>query len=184
MKSYLRFAAITTVTAVMGLGMSACKSNMDSGMSMTGAELSKPDKNIIEIATGSNMGEVSTLVTAVKAAGLVDTLEGPGPFTVFAPTNEAFAALPAGTVEDLLKPENKEKLKKILLYHVHPGQAIMAKDVHTMSLSTADGDQMLDIVLNGDTVMVNKAKVIKADIVAKNGVIHWIDKVVMPKDMM
>ena len=182
-KTALRFAAIATVTVGMGMGMSACSmmdSKPDNGMAMTGAELSKPDKDIVQIATGSNMGEVSTLVKALMAADLVQTMEGPGPFTVFAPTNEAFAKLPPGTLEDLLKPENKDKLKSILLYHVHPGDAIMAKDVKTMSLSTADGNKMLNITINGDTVMVNNAKVIKADIVAKNGVIHWIDTVVMP----
>jgi uncharacterized surface protein with fasciclin (FAS1) repeats len=180
-KSCLRFAAIAAVTASMGMGMTACSMmSHDEGASMTGAQLSKPDKDIVAIATGDNMGEVSTLVKAVVAAGLVETLQGPGPFTVFAPTNEAFAALPPGALDDLMKPENKEKLKDILLYHVHPGDAIMSKDVHTMSLSTADGNKTLNITVNGDTVMVNDAKVIKADIVAKNGVIHWIDKVVMP----
>jgi uncharacterized surface protein with fasciclin (FAS1) repeats len=183
MKACLRFAAIATVSAAMSLGMTACTSS-DNGMNMTGTQLSKPDENIVQIATGSNMGEVSTLVKAVQAAGLVETLEGPGPFTVFAPTNEAFAALPPGTLEDLLKPENKDKLKAILLYHVHPGDAIMAKDVKTMKLSTADDGKMLNITVEADgTVMVNDAKVIKTDIVAKNGVIHWIDKVVMPPAM-
>ena len=180
-KSCLRFAAIATVTAAMGMGMTACSMMAhDNGASMSGAQLSKPDKDIVAIATGDNMGEVSTLVKAVAAADLVSTLQGPGPFTVFAPTNEAFAALPPGALDDLLKPENKDKLRAILLYHVHPGDAIMAKDAHTMSLSTADGNKTLSISVNGDTVMVNDAKVIKADIVAKNGVIHWIDKVVMP----
>jgi uncharacterized surface protein with fasciclin (FAS1) repeats len=118
----------------------------------------------------------------VVAADLVDTLKGPGPFTVFAPTNAAFAALPAGTLDDLLKPENKEKLKQILLYHVHAGDAILAKDVHTMQLSTAEG-KSVSVSVNGDTVMINDAKVIKTDIIAKNGVIHWIDKVVLPPAM-
>jgi uncharacterized surface protein with fasciclin (FAS1) repeats len=179
-KTCLRMAAIATVSAVLGFGTVACSTTPDTGASMTGAQLSKPDKNIIQIATGDNMGEVSTLVKAVQAAGLVETLEGDGPFTVFAPTNEAFAALPPGTLDDLLKPENKDKLKAILLYHVHVGDAIMAAQVHPMKLSTADGDKVLNITVNGDTVMVNDAKVIKTDIVAKNGVIHWIDKVVLP----
>ena len=178
-KSSMRFAAIATVSAALGLGTVGCMGGGDQGMSMTGAQLSKPDKDIVQIATGDNMGEVSTLVKAVVAADLVSTLQGPGPFTVFAPTNEAFAQLPAGALDDLLKPENKAKLRAILLYHVHAGDAIMAKDVHTMSLSTADM-KPLNVSVNGDTVMINDAKVIKTDIVAKNGVIHWIDKVLMP----
>jgi uncharacterized surface protein with fasciclin (FAS1) repeats len=176
----LRFAAIATVTAGLGMGMTACTMNSDPGVAMSGPELSKPTEDIVQIATGDNMGDVSTLVKAVVAADLVDTLKGPGPFTVFAPTNEAFAALPAGTLDDLLKPENKDKLRSILLYHVHAGDAILAKDVKTMSLSTADAGKTLNVSVNGDTVMINDAKVIKTDIIAKNGVIHWIDKVVMP----
>jgi uncharacterized surface protein with fasciclin (FAS1) repeats len=109
----------------------------------------------------------------------VDTLKSKGPFTVFAPTNAAFNKLPAGTVDDLLKPENKEKLKGILLYHVHPGDAIMAKDVKTMKLSTAQGKD-LDVKVDNGSVWINNAKVIKTDVVCSNGVIHWIDTVVMP----
>src|SRR5450432_921833 len=97
-------------------------------------------KDIVDTAVAA--GSFKTLVAALKAAGLVDTLKGKGPFTVFAPTNEAFAKLPAGTVDDLLKPENKEKLKSILLYHVHVGDAIMAKDVKTMDLTTANGKSL------------------------------------------
>ena len=136
-------------------------------------------KDIIDVATGPGMQQVTTLVTAVKAAGLVDTLKGPGPFTVFAPTNEAFAKLPPGTVDDLLKPENKEKLKSILLYHVHVGDAVPAKDVKTMALSTANGKN-LDVKVTGDTVMINNAKVIKTDVHASNGIIHWVDTVILP----
>ena len=102
-------------------------------------------KDIIETATGPGMEQVTTVVAAIKAAGLVDTLKGKGPFTVFAPTNAAFDKLPKGTVDDLLKPENKEKLKSILLYHVHAGDAIKAADVKTMSLSTAKYLQELGI---------------------------------------
>src|SRR5687767_9900195 len=98
-----------------------------------------PKGDIIDTAVGPNMEQVTTVVAAIKAADLVDTHKGKGPFTVFAPTNAAFDKLPKGTVEELLKPENKEKLKGILLYHVHAGTAIMAKDVKTMSLSTAAG---------------------------------------------
>src|SRR3954452_8522697 len=138
-------------------------------------------KDIIDTATGPGMQEVTTVVTAIKAADLVDTLKGKGPFTVFAPTNAAFDKLPKGTVDDLLKPENKEKLRSILLYHVHPGDAIMAKDVKTMKLSTAQGKD-LDVKAEGGNVMINNAKVIKTDVVCSNGVIHWIDTVVMPPE--
>ncbi len=135
--------------------------------------------DIIDTAVGPGMSEVTTLVAAVKAAGLVETLKSEGPFTVFAPTNAAFAKLPAGTVEDLLKPENKEKLTAILLYHVHAGKAIKAADVKTMKLSTANGKD-LDVKVEGGNVMINNAKVIKTDVVCTNGVIHWIDTVVLP----
>lgn len=137
-------------------------------------------KDIIETATGPHMEKVSTVVEAIKAAGLVDTLKGEGPFTVFAPTNKAFDKLPKGTLDDLMKPENKEKLKSILLYHVHSGDAIMAKEVKTMSLSTVNGKPLM-VKVEGDKVMVNDAKVVKTDIVCKNGVIHWIDTVLMPE---
>jgi len=136
-------------------------------------------RDIIDTATGEGMQEVTTLVAAIKAADLVETLKGEGPFTVFAPTNAAFEKLPKGTVEDLLKPENKEKLKSILLYHVHVGDAIMAKDVKTMSLTTANG-KALSVKADDSGVMINDAKVIKTDVVCTNGVIHWIDTVVLP----
>lgn len=125
-------------------------------------------------------GNLNTLITAVKAAGLADTLKGPGPFTVSAPTDEAFAKLPAGTVENLLKPENKDKLRSILLYHVVPGK-LMAQDVlNVHSAKTADGQSINIRTMNGE-VMVNNALVTKTDIVTSNGVIHVIDSVLLPK---
>jgi uncharacterized surface protein with fasciclin (FAS1) repeats len=138
-----------------------------------------PKGDIIDVATGPNMEQVTTVVAAIKAADLVDTLKGKGPFTVFAPTNAAFEKLPKGTVEELLKPENKEKLKGILLYHVHAGSAVMAKDVKTMSLTTAAGKD-LAVKAGADGVTINNAKVIKTDVTASNGVIHWVDTVLMP----
>jgi len=124
-------------------------------------------------------GHFNTLVAAVKAAGLVDTLKGPGPFTVFAPTDEAFAKLPPGTVENLLKPENKEKLQKILTYHVVAGN-VMAKDVVKLqSATTVEGGSLTIKVSDG--VMVNNAHVIETDIAASNGVIHVIDTVLLPE---
>ncbi len=125
-------------------------------------------------------GHFNTLVAAVKAAGLVDTLKGPGPFTVFAPTDEAFAKLPPGTLENLLKPENKSQLQKILTYHVVSGQ-VMAKDVVKIdSAQTVEGGS-LAIHAGRGGVMVNNAHVTKTDIAASNGVIHVIDTVLLPK---
>ena len=130
------------------------------------------------IATAKSTGMFKTLTAALDAAGKTKMLEEKGPFTVFAPSDDAFAKLPKGTVEDLLKPENKEKLGKILAYHVVKGK-VMAADVKTMMAKTANGAE-LDIKVSGDTVMVNDAKVVKADVPASNGVIHVIDKVLMP----
>jgi len=132
---------------------------------------------IVEVAEGA--GSFKTLVAAVKAAGLADTLSGPGPFTVFAPTDDAFAKLPAGTVESLLKPENKEKLKAILLYHVVAGR-VLSSDLKSGPVKTVGGGD-LTIDLSGGAPKVNGATVIKADIPASNGVIHVIDTVLLPK---
>lgn len=133
-------------------------------------------KDIVETAVAA--GSFKTLVAAVQAAGLVETLKGPGPFTVFAPTDEAFAKLPQGTVETLLKPENKEKLVAILTYHVIPGK-VMAADVKPMNVKTVNGEEAGITVANGK-VMIDKANVVKTDIVTSNGVIHVIDAVIMP----
>lgn len=131
------------------------------------------------VDTAVSAGNFTTLVAAVQAAGLAETLKGPGPFTVFAPTDEAFAKLPAGTVEDLLKPENKDKLAAILTYHVVPGK-VMASDV-TGKETMAKTVQGAEVKVNGtDGVMVDGAKVVQADIAADNGVIHVIDTVIMP----
>ena len=137
------------------------------------------EKDIVDTAIAA--GQFNTLVKAVQAAGLVDTLKGPGPFTVFAPTDKAFSKLPAGTVESLLKPENKEKLKAILLYHVVSGDVTAAQVVKLSSAKTVNG-QELKLSANDGTVMVNDAKVVKADVMASNGVIHVIDTVLLPKD--
>jgi uncharacterized surface protein with fasciclin (FAS1) repeats len=132
------------------------------------------------VDTAVSAGDFNTLVTAVKAAELVDTLKGDGPFTVFAPTDEAFAKLPPGTVETLLKPENKEKLQAILLYHVVPGK-VMAAEVVGMSSAKTAGGQSVTISQKDGGVYVDTAKVIKTDIGCSNGVIHVIDTVIMPK---
>lgn len=141
------------------------------------AEPSSSSKDIVAVASSAE--DFTTLVKAIKAAGLVETLQGPGPFTVFAPTDKAFAKLPEGTLEDLLKPENKAKLAGILTYHVVPGK-VMAADVTTMMANTVSGEK-LDIKVMDGAVTVNKAKCIKTDIVASNGVIHAVDTVLMPK---
>ncbi len=134
------------------------------------------EKTIVGVAVDA--GQFKTLVAAVKAAGLVDTLSGKGPFTVFAPTDEAFAKLPAGTVESLLKPENKEKLVAILTYHVLAGK-VMAADVTTSNPKTVNGKEVA-IKVDGGKVTVGAATVVKADIAASNGVIHVIDTVLIP----
>ena len=125
-------------------------------------------------------GKFNTLVAAVKAADLVDTLKGPGPFTVFAPTDEAFAKLPEGALEDLLKPENKAKLQSVLTYHVVPGKVMSRDAVKLNSAKTAQGSS-IKIKAMDNGVMVNDAHVVKADIAASNGVIHVIDKVILPE---
>lgn len=130
------------------------------------------------VDTAVSAGSFKTLVAAVTAAGLVDTLKGPGPFTVFAPTDEAFAALPAGTVDDLLKPENKDKLVKVLTYHVVPGKVMSTDLKDGMMAKTVEGGEVKIDLSNG--AMVNDAKVVTADVAADNGVIHVIDKVILP----
>jgi len=132
------------------------------------------------VDTAVSAGSFNTLVAAVKAAGLVDTLKGPGPFTVFAPTDEAFAKLPPGTVEDLLKPENKAKLISILTYHVVPGK-IMAKDVVKLQSAKTVNGQELAVKAAVGSVMVGNAKVVKTNIQCTNGVIHVIDTVLLPQ---
>ena len=137
------------------------------------------DKDIVDTAVGA--GSFKSLVAAVKAAGLVDTLKGEGPFTVLAPTDEAFAKLPKGTVESLLLPENKDKLVAILTYHVIKGKA-MAADVVKLDgkeVKTVEG-KSVKIDVDGKTVMINNAKVVKTDIGCSNGVIHVIDTVLLP----
>ena len=132
------------------------------------------------VETAQSAGSFNTLVAAVQAAGLVETLKGEGPFTVFAPTDAAFEKLPAGTVEDLLKPENREQLQKVLTYHVVPGR-IMSSDLtgKTTAAATVEGSEV-EIDASGDAVKVNEATVSQADIAASNGVIHGIDTVIMP----
>lgn len=134
-------------------------------------------KDIVDTAVAA--GSFNTLATALKAAGLVDALKGAGPYTVFAPTDAAFAKLPAGTLDELLKPENKEKLKGILLYHVVSGK-IMAADIKGEAKPATLQGKALDVKASANGVTVNGAKVTGADVMASNGVIHVIDTVVLP----
>ena len=137
------------------------------------------EKDVVDTAIAA--GQFETLAAALEAAGLVATLKGTGPFTVFAPTDEAFAKLPAGTVENLLKPENKQKLTAILIYHVVAGK-VMAADVAGLDQAKSVNGKMIDIEVEGSTVKVNDAAVTAADIAASNGVIHVIDEVIMPPE--
>ncbi len=162
MKS-LRILALTAIVATSGI---------------FGVAHAEPKSQDI-VAVASKNGSFKTLVAALKAAGLVETLQGTGPFTVFAPTDEAFGKLPHGTVEDLLKPENKAKLVAVLTYHVVAGK-VMAADVKTMKAKTVNG-QSLDVKVTDGHVTVDNAKVVKTDVAASNGVIHVIDTVVVPK---
>jgi uncharacterized surface protein with fasciclin (FAS1) repeats len=174
-------------TAAVGLSIAGCA--FAANEPMVGGAAMYPSKNIVQNAMNSQ--DHTTLVAAVKAGGLVDTLEGAGPFTVFAPTNEAFAALPSGTVDTLLKPENKMMLEKVLTYHVVPGrldtkmldEQIMHGGGRT-SLKTVEGD-MLTVTGSGEKLSITDAKgntamVTIADVYQSNGVILVVDKVLMP----
>lgn len=152
--------------------------NMDETGVMVGGANMVPSKNIVENAANST--DHTTLVAAVKAADLAGTLSGAGPFTVFAPTNEAFNKLPAGTVDNLVKPENKEKLTSILTYHVVPGALKAADLTDGQKLKTVEGEELTVSVKDGK-VMINGANVTIADVVSSNGVTHVIDAVLMPK---
>jgi uncharacterized surface protein with fasciclin (FAS1) repeats len=163
MENFMKlFAAVATMTAIL--------------LTSTGANAQM--KDIVDTAVGA--GKFNTLVAAVKAAGLVETLKGTGPFTVFAPTDDAFAKLPKGTVEDLLKPENKAKLVGILTYHVVPSK-VMAADIagKTMKAKSVQGSELSIDATKG--VKIDGATVTTPDVAASNGVIHIIDTVLMPK---
>jgi uncharacterized surface protein with fasciclin (FAS1) repeats len=147
------------------------------GIALGATSARAADKDIVDTAVGA--GQFTTLAAALTAAGLVETLKGAGPFTVFAPTDAAFAALPAGTVDNLLKPENKDQLTAVLTYHVVPGKVMAADVVKITEAKTVNGAEIA-VKVEGDTVMINDAKVTAADVAASNGVIHVIDKVILP----
>jgi uncharacterized surface protein with fasciclin (FAS1) repeats len=180
------FSKITAASLIATLSIAAIPNvtqaqteNCPNAAQTAQAAPSAQPKTIVEIAAGDP--NFSTLVTAVKAAGLAETLSGNGPFTVFAPTNEAFAALPAGTLENLLKPENRELLRKVLTYHVVSGD-LMAKDLSSGRVATVEGSRVR-VRVRRSGVRVNNARVVTADIDAKNGVIHVIDRVLLPPDL-
>ena len=152
---------------------------LTAAMAFTGVARGEEKKDIVDTAVAA--GSFKTLAAALKAADLIDTLKGAGPFTVLAPTDDAFAKLPAGTVESLLKPENKAKLVKILTYHVIPAKAMAADVVKMTSAKTVQGSSVTIAVADGK-VKVDAANVIKTDIETSNGVIHVIDTVIMPKE--
>jgi uncharacterized surface protein with fasciclin (FAS1) repeats len=175
--------------AVMALGLATAALPAFAQTMVGGASMS-PTKDIIENASASK--DHTTLVAAVKAAGLVETLKGKGPFTVFAPTNEAFAALPAGTVDTLLKPENKATLVKILTYHVVPGKVMAADLVKAItadkgkhSIKTVEGGTLVASMSGSNVILTDEkggmSTVTIADVVQSNGVIHVVNKVLMPK---
>jgi len=182
--------AVAAVGALAVLTLAACGSSSTTAASSapaaaTSSAASSPAASspaaagtIVDVAAAN--ADFTTLVAAVKAAGLAETLSGPGPFTVFAPTNEAFAALPAGLLDKLLKPENKAVLAKILTYHVLASK-VMAADVKDGKVATVEGGTITIDTMNG--VKVNDAKVVTTDIAASNGVIHVIDKVLVPADV-
>jgi len=167
--SVAAIAAAVTITPSLFAGECSASKNAAAATCTAG-------KDIVAVAAGAE--NFKTLVAAVKAAGLVETLQGKGPFTVFAPTDEAFARLPAGTVESLLKPENRDKLVSILKYHVISGK-VLAADVKTMEAKTVQG-QSVKLVVSTEGVTVDNAKVVKTDVMAENGVIHVIDRVILP----
>ncbi|MEX0272409.1 fasciclin domain-containing protein [Leptolyngbyaceae cyanobacterium UHCC 1019] len=180
LKTLVIASGVTLVATVFSsvITTSPTLAGMQKGGAMPTATVAKTN-TIVDVASGNK--SFSTLVTAVKAAGLAETLSGKGPFTVFAPTNEAFNALPKGTLETLLKPENKATLQKILTYHVVSG-TVMAKDVNPGSVKTVEGSPIM-VKVQGGKVMINNANVIKTDIKASNGVVHVIDKVLLPPNL-
>ena len=169
----LRSGAVVAVALIAALTLSACGSDSEETMDTAAEETTVG--TIVDVASGA--GNFNTLVAAVTAAGLVETLSGTGPFTVFAPTDEAFAALPAGVLDALLLPENKEILVKILTYHVVSGM-VMAADITDGDVATVEGSNVMLVTTSG--VKVNDANVVSADVPASNGVIHAIDAVILP----
>jgi uncharacterized surface protein with fasciclin (FAS1) repeats len=161
-KQVWKFGTVCALALVVGVASSTARAQ---------------GKDIVDTAVSA--GSFKTLAAALEAAGLVETLKGKGPFTVFAPTDEAFAKLPAGTVENLLKPENKEQLVAVLTYHVVPG-AVAASQVTRLKEAKTVNGKAVKVSTTGGAVMIDNAKVVKADVRASNGIIHVIDSVILP----
>ena len=190
--------ATVFVASALAFGSAGCSSTtspsttadtaaMDANATTTAPAMNGDEKMGMDDTSGKNLAEnatavpqMSTLTAALKAAGLADKATSGGPYTVFAPTNEAFDALPAGTVDNLLKPENKAKLVDILTYHVVPGNVMAADLKDGQELTTIEGKK-LTVSISGSTVTVNGASVVKADVKSSNGVTHVINQVLMPK---
>lgn len=170
MLKQVKWAGLSATAVAIGLALAASQVSAD--------HHAAEKKDIVDTAIAA--GQFETLVAAVQAAGLVETLKGEGPFTVFAPTDEAFAKLGDEAIADLLKPENKEKLTAILTYHVVPGK-VMAKDVGSLSSAATVQGQSVTIEVAGGAVSIDEAKVVAADVEASNGVIHVIDTVILPE---
>ncbi|MBD3676561.1 MAG: fasciclin domain-containing protein [Planctomycetaceae bacterium] len=170
---------LTAMALTLAVSLAAYAGSCKDSAKTTATQKVAAKKPADIVDTAASVDDFSTLVAAVKAAGLVETLKGDGLFTVFAPTNEAFAKLPEGTLESLLKPENKKKLVSILTYHVVPGK-VMAKDVVGLSSAKTVQGSTIDIAVKDGTVMIDNAKVVKTDIETSNGVIHVIDSVILP----
>ncbi len=175
-----KMIALLLAIPALGLGVAACSGNSDSGSNSGMNDVAKTPTDAADIVdVAADTPELSTLVEAVTAAGLAETLQGDGPFTVFAPTNEAFDALPAGELDRLLKPANKAELAKILKYHVVSGEIMSSDLTNGQKAKTVEGGT-LTVTINGKTVKVNDATVVKADVPASNGVVHVIDRVLLP----
>ena len=199
-KSSVRVLSTGFVALALAFGSASCANNKaetadaettgmstDSNMAATDPAMTTSDAMGADDTSGKNLAEnatavpqMSTLTAALQAAGLADKASSGGPFTVFAPTNDAFDALPAGTLDDLLKPENKAKLADILTYHVVPGSVMAADLKDGQELTTIEGKK-LKVSVSGSTVTVNGANVVKADVKSSNGVTHVIDKVLLPQ---
>ena len=166
-----KLTAMVAAVAVLGLGAVSASAYESAAKKQAPADI---------VDTAVAAGSFNTLVAAVQAAGLVDTLKGEGPFTVFAPTDEAFAALPEGTVESLLKPENRDQLVAVLTYHVVPGKVTAAEVVNLSEAATVNGANVT-ISSSYGKVKVDGATVVQADVMTSNGVIHVIDQVILPQ---
>jgi uncharacterized surface protein with fasciclin (FAS1) repeats len=178
-RTKLSLSVFTVTTAIAGTTMVSAMPPSTHGQAVQGSQAIATDNKQTIVDIAASAGSFKTLTAALKAADLVEVLEGKGPFTVFAPTDEAFAALPPGTLDALLKPENKDDLVKILTYHVVPG-AVMSSDLKAGKVATVEGSKVT--IQLGDSVKVDGAQVVKADIEASNGVIHVIDKVILPSN--